>query len=254
MLRNKTSRRLFGDNFEKKASMLDSIHPIAKLFEFMPDVCFFVKDKRGAFISANKNFIEMLGRHHISEVMGKTDYDFFPAQLADNFVRDDRQVMRTGEPVVNRVELVGNADGSISWHITSKVLLHNKRGRVIGVAGFTRDMNKAGTSLKRYGSMSAAMEHISRKYSEPLKITDLAAFAHLSVSQFERRFKAVFQLTPVQYLVKFRINKASCLLRSSNTKITDIATACGFYDHSHFIRQFTKSVGVSPHAYRQTHL
>ena len=82
---------------------------------------------------------------------------------------------------------------------------------------------------------------------------ELATIAHLSLSQFERRFKALFQVTPVQYLIRLRLNKAGQLLTSSTAKITDIASQCGFYDHSHFIRQFTRAYGLSPSAYRQQH-
>jgi len=54
-------------------------------------------------------------------------------------------------------------------------------------------------------------------------------------------------------LIRLRLNKSCQVLTSTSTKITDIATRSGFYDHSHFIRQFNKTFGLSPSAYRRQH-
>lgn len=228
-------------------------HPAARLFEFLPDVSYFVKDVKGRFMDANPGFVEMLGAHHLEDILGKTDHDFSPRELADHFVKDDREVIRTGRAIVNRVELVPNSDGSISWHVTSKVPLHNARGEVIGVAGFTRDLTKASVSLKRYRAMSGVMEYIEAHYAEPVTVGALAAVVHLSVSQFERKFRQSFQVTPIQYLLRVRINKACRMLTGSDAKITEIAAQCGFYDHSHFIRRFTRTIGIPPREYRKQH-
>lgn len=226
-------------------------HPLAQLFEYMPDVYYFVKNRRSEFVDANPPFVEMLGAHRLEDIKGKTDYDFSPRELAHHFVSDDRAVMETGKPIANRVELVPSSDGSINWHITSKVPLYDENGKVVGMAGFTRDLNKAGVSLNRYGAMAVVMNHIAAHSHEPITVQDLASLVHLSVSQFERKFRSLFHVTPVQYLIKHRINRACRMLVEGGTKITEIAAACGFYDHSHFIRQFTKALGTSPHEYRK---
>lgn len=228
-------------------------HPLSGLFDFLPDVYFFVKNRQSQFVNANLGFVEMLGAHSLQDIIGRTDHDFSPAELADHFVRDDRTVMRTGKSIANRMELVPNSDGSISWHLTSKVPIRDAKGTVIGLAGITRDLSKASISLNRYGAMSAVMEHIERRYHEPVTVEELAELVHLSVSQFERRFKNLFQVTPMKYLVRYRISRACQLLVNGNTKITGIAAETGFYDHSHFIRQFTNAVGISPSEYRRRH-
>jgi PAS domain S-box-containing protein len=228
-------------------------HPAATLFEFLPDVHYFVKNKRSEFIDANQGFVEMMGVHRLDEILGKTDHDFSPRELADHFVRDDRKVMETGKPITNVVELVPDSDGSINWHVTTKVPVHDEHGRISGIAGFTRDLKKASVSLKRYGSMTSVVDYVFAHYADPITVSDLAGLVHLSVSQFERRFKALFHMTPMQYLVKHRINKACQILTSTDTKITEIAASCGFYDHSHFIRLFTKTIGTSPHDFRKQH-
>ena len=117
----------------------------------------------------------------------------------------------------------------------------------------TRDLNRTDTTATRYKSMAEVMKHMESHYPETITVKDLAAIAHLSLSQFERRFKVLFQVTPVQYLIRLRLAKACQLLTSSTAKITDIATQCGFYDHSHFIRQFKRAYGHPPASYRHRH-
>lgn len=223
------------------------------LFDCLPDVPFFVKNKRSEFVHANPGFVAMLGAPSLSAILGKTDHAFSPGALAAHFIRDDRQVLRSGKPMSNRVELVPNADGSISWHMTTKVPILNRAGKVIGLAGMTRDLNRASVTLRRYSEMAPVMEHLEAHYADTIMISELATRLHLSVSQFERRFKALFQMTPAQYVVRFRLNKASRQLASTTAKITDIAAQCGFYDHSHFVRKFIHAYGLSPGAYRRRH-
>lgn len=229
------------------------VHPSLKIFDHLPDVSFFVKNTRSEFRYANAAFVEMIGAKCLGDILGKTDHDFSPKELADRFVRDDRQVMRSGKPITSRVELVPNSDSSISWHMTTKIPLWDSNGNIIGLAGMTRDLNRTATTAVRYRSMASVIRHLETHYHEPLSVGTMAALAHLSLSQFERRFKTLFQVTPLQYLIRLRLNKASHLLSTTTGKITDIATQCGFYDHSHFIRQFSKTFGISPSAYRRHH-
>lgn len=224
-----------------------------KLFEFLPDVFFFVKNMRSEFVYANAGFVEMLGARRMEDIAGKTDRDFSPRELADHFVRDDRQVMRSGQPMVSRVELVPHADRGIGWHVTTKVPVRDGRGRVIGVAGFTRDLTRSTVTAGRYREMALVMEYMDRHYPESITARELAALAHLSLSQFERRFRALFQVTPMKYLIRLRLNKACQMLAGTSTKITEIALQCGFYDHSHFIRQFSAMFGMPPSAFRRQH-
>ena len=219
----------------------------------MPGTYFFVKDRESRFVDANQAFVEMLGARHLSEIVGKTDFDFSPQPLAQNFVDDDQSVMKTRTAISDRVEIVANADGSMSWHITSKVPLYDRNGQVKGLAGITKDLKKSASTVKRYGAMTGVLEFIDLNFSEPIKMADLAAIMHLSVSQFERRFKALFRTTPLRYMNRVRINKACLMLAKDNDTITEIASLCGFYDHSHFIRTFSKQIGISPQKYRLAH-
>ncbi|MCF7838561.1 MAG: AraC family transcriptional regulator [Candidatus Marinimicrobia bacterium] len=223
------------------------------LFEDLPDVFFFAKDRAGRFVAANAAFVRMVGARNLDELLGRTDFDFAPVELATHFVRDDREVLRTGRSISRRVERVPNADGSITWHETSKQAWRDGRGRIVGVLGFTRDLHAEEVSWRRYEDLAPVVEHITRCYGDPLRLPDLAARAHRSVSQFVRRFRDVFGMPPAAYVRKVRLQQACRQLAHTRTKVVEVALACGFCDHSHFTRAFQSAFGVSPGAYRRVH-
>jgi transcriptional regulator GlxA family with amidase domain len=102
--------------------------------------------------------------------------------------------------------------------------------------------------------MRTVLEHVRDNYSQPIEVKELARLLHLSVSQFERRFRKVFQISPLKHIMNVRIRAASLRLTTTNDTIASIALDCGFYDHSHFTRNFRKIMGVSPKEYRKQYL
>ena len=106
----------------------------------------------------------------------------------------------------------------------------------------------ASRRLLRLGNVTAYLE---TKYMEPIRVPDLAAMAHLSVNQFLRVFKKLYQKTPTEYLLKVRILKAGELLRRSAMSITDIGFEVGFTDSNYFSRVFRREMGTTPRGFRK---
>lgn len=223
------------------------------LFSALGDVYFFMKDREGRFIGANELQLEKLGLDSEAELMGKTDYDFFPSYMISHYAKDDQQVIKSREPILRRIELVANADGSISWHVTSKFPLYDQSGDCIGIIGCMRDFARSDVSWQPYRRMNSVVDYISEHYAEAIEMTDLAQVAGLSVSQFERRFRLAFQQTPSRFLIRYRLTRASQLLINSEATLSHIAQEVGFYDHSHFSREFQKVFNTSPGRYRKEH-
>jgi PAS domain S-box-containing protein len=224
---------------------------LTSLFEHLPDIYFFAKNKDLKFVMCNQSFAAKCGVHYESEVIGKTDSDFFPADLAKNYNMDDTDVMENNSKIVNRVELVPNEDGTVDWHSTNKEPLFSRDGDIIGIAGTTRNLKKAGALLQPYMEMSGIIDYISKNHASQIDIKKLAEMASLSVSQFERRFKNIFQLSPMSFIIKVRVKSACNALINTRDTISQIALKLGFYDQSHFSKQFTKHMGVSPKDYRK---
>jgi len=226
---------------------------ILDMFGCLDDVYFFMKDRQSRFMGANALQLEKLGLATESDIIGKTDYDFFPSYMIAHYHADDQMVMKTGRPVMRRSELVANPDGSMSWHITSKFPIFDAGGNCIGIVGIMRDLERSASARRPYREMRKVVDHISTHYAEPLRMGRLAKVAGLSISQFERRFQKALGQTPSRFVIQYRLTKASQLLAQSTYTIGRIALEVGFYDHSHFTREFRKMFGLPPGRYRQEH-
>ena len=222
---------------------LGSASYVEQLFEHLPDVYFFAKDRAGRFVMANRSFAEKCGGRHV--------VDFFPEDLARNYIADDMQVMRTGRGIINRVELFRDSDGMLNWYITSKIPLFNHEGDVVGTAGIARDVRQTGRAVLPYEQMRDVIAYIRDHLGEKIRVVELAGIVNLSVSQFQRRFRSVFHVSPMQYVNRLRLNAACRLLLETNDTITSIAQQCGFYDHSYFTKQVVRHMGIRPKEYRK---
>ena len=232
---------------------LSSQGQIAELFDLLPGLSFFVKDRRGRFMALNRRGCEYCGVASEEEAIGRTDHDFFPSQRADEYRADDLTVLESGEPIINRLESAPEAAGSPRLVMTSKIPLRDARGRVIGIAGFSRQIEDIRDPSGTADAFAEVVEHLHRNYGESLTTAELAERAHLSVPQFERRFRRAFGTSPHQYLLRIRIENAAGLLAETDHTVSEIAQICGFYDHAHFSRSFRKQMNASPTAHRQAH-
>ncbi|MDB5051864.1 MAG: transcriptional regulator with sensor, AraC family [Fibrobacteres bacterium] len=243
------------DIVELKQKFLKQLasQPALELLEYLPDTYFFAKDLDGRFMAANAAFVRGAGLGSESDLIGKSDLDVWPRHLAEGYRRDDRKVMQSGKPIINKLELSKNAKGGSDWFCTTKIPLRDKSGTVRGVAGFARDVKKSHSSFKPYMEMSKVIEYILSNYSDPLSLKSLASKAAMSPSQFERRFKKNFGATPMQYLRTIRIQAACQFLAETQLSISQIAFKTGHYDHSHFNRYFSQYMGQSATQYRAAH-
>lgn len=240
-----------------KADFLARMHSpqqMQLLFNHLPDVYFFAKDREGRFVMANDHFVRQCGVETEADIIGKTDFEYFPLGRVESYVKDDNYVIETGKSIIDRVELAPDPENSINWFITTKVPLYSPNGEVIGLAGTARDITRAGLALQPYTEMRSVLEYVRDNYAQPIEIKELAALVHLSVSQFERRFRKLFQISPLKHIMRIRIRAASLRLTTTNDTIAAIALDCGFYDHSHFTRNFRKIMGTSPKEYRKQYM
>lgn len=226
---------------------------ILALFSALGDVYFFMKDREGRFIGANDLQLEKLGLKSEDDLIGKTDFDFFPSYMIAHYAKDDAQVMDSNEPILRRVELVANPDGSVSWHVTSKFPLYDNHGNCVGIIGCMRDFERSDDAWRPYRRMNEVVDYINQHFADPIEMADLAKVASLSISQFERRFRTVFEQTPSRFLIRYRLTRASQILMHSDDTVSQIAQEVGFYDHSHFTREFRKLFGMAPGRYRKAH-
>lgn len=102
-----------------------------------------------------------------------------------------------------------------------------------------------------YSKLKAAFYHIQNSYSNPITIKETAALCGFSESHFMKLFKDLTGMSFTSYLINYRLELAANQLTETNASIIEIATNCGFNNHSYFTRAFTKKYGNTPGSYRK---
>ncbi len=249
-------RTLFGNN-QTIALLLSpenflnnmSCDQLVQLFDRLKDVCFFIKDAQGRFIYANDALVCRLRLKDRSEIVGTTDHDRYPDELADRFVRDDRKVMETGQALVNQVEVLLDELGNLDWYSTTKSPLYDDKGEVIGVMGIFRTYEGSKKMIASYSAVARSIEIVREE--SLISVAELARRSGVSERQLHRRFREALGMSAQAFILRNRIQGAAVLLRETDEPIASIAVDFGFCDQSAFSKQFVKQLGSTPAAYRR---
>lgn len=104
---------------------------------------------------------------------------------------------------------------------------------------------------KNLAKLKSVLSFIRSNYDKQITLSDMAEVASMSPKYFCHFFKSMTRKTPVDYLVAYRVEKASRKLLSTDMSVTDVAFATGFNDLSYFIKTFKKLKGETPAAFRK---
>jgi PAS domain S-box-containing protein len=169
------------------------------LIDNVPDFMY-VKDVDCRFLVANLAVARQMGAKTTEELIGKTDFDFYPREVATPFFEDEQRVIRSGRAEVNREEQGLDSHGNASQVMTTQVPLWDKNGRVTGLVGIGRDITHLKKVQEETQKAREAAEAASRAKSEflanmsheirtPLNgvmgMTDLALDTELTAEQRE---------------------------------------------------------------------
>lgn len=122
------------------------------LIDNLPD-SIYVKDTQSRFVAANLATARIMGATTPADLLGKTDSDFYPEETAAEYLRDERELMRSGEPLVNKDEPHVGPKGNLTTISTTKVPIKDSRGTVVGLVGISRDITdrqRTQMELQRY--------------------------------------------------------------------------------------------------------
>ncbi len=118
----------------------------------------YAKDRSGRKTLANPADVRSIGLQSEADVLGKTDLDLFPWEIASRFLADDLQVIQAGRAVLDREELVENHRGERRWFLTSKVPLQDEKGQIIGLLGMGTDVTERRQAEQHLRQLSHAVE------------------------------------------------------------------------------------------------
>jgi PAS domain S-box-containing protein len=135
------------------------------LMDHLPDHIF-VKDTTSQFVMANAATLRSLGASSLEEILGKTDFDFLRYGVAEQFFRDEQDVCRSGQPLLNREELLIDRVGQHKWLLTTKVPLRDGTGAVIGLVGMSHDISDRKKMEEQWRQAKETAEVANRAKSE----------------------------------------------------------------------------------------
>ena len=135
------------------------------LIDNVPDFMY-VKDARSCFVVANASLAESMGVTSPADLLGKTDFDFYPKRVAKQFYEDEQLVVRQKKILLEHEEESTNSTGDRIVLLTTKVPLFDRNGQVIGIAGVGRDITERQRVEREMQRAKEAAEAASKAKSE----------------------------------------------------------------------------------------
>jgi PAS domain S-box-containing protein len=180
-------------------ALLDGERKILRTFiDNVPDLMY-VKDLDSRFVVANPELAHWAGAKTPEEMLGKTDLDYFPPEMAQSFHEDEQRIIRTGQPIIDREETGGRLEtGEVCYLLTTKVPLFDSEGRVTGIAGIGRNI----TERKR--SEDALIESNRQLEEETARANQLAMVAEKARADLQENtlyLQTLFDVVPVGIMV-----------------------------------------------------
>ncbi len=222
-----------------------------QLFEQIPGVHFFAKDRDGHLMYASRGLLDRYGFEEEQEFLGRTDYDINPGCMAEAYVADDRRILGGEVDAVERIELWWDRQGMPDWFLVSKRVVRDREGRIHGVAGVLRRPQDFERSLPVFEGVSKAVEIIRHKFADGIRIADVARQCGRSLRQLQRQFHSALGLSPQDFLTRTRVLAAMRFLEETVLSCAEITVRCGFVDPSAFSAHFLHWVGATPMEYRR---
>ncbi|MBW4577953.1 MAG: AraC family transcriptional regulator [Tildeniella nuda ZEHNDER 1965/U140] len=191
-------------------------------------------------------FIQTVARETISASHGQvnaTDSDRLELRL--EFQTRDPQLEAIGMMLLAELKQEGIGGKLYIESLSNVLAVHLIRQYAASKSRFI--VYESGLSERQ---VLQVVEYIDVHLHQDIKLADLATLLNISKSHLSHRFKQSIGMTPYQYLLQQRIERAKQLLKKGDRSIMDIAFLCGFNSHSHLSKQFRQLTGMTPKTYR----
>jgi AraC family transcriptional regulator len=156
------------------------------------------------------------------------------------------------DPALSQLMKLLHADATAGcqWEqLYREHLTHALALRVLSLKG-TQATDTKRLSPLPYRTLRRVIERMN-ELGDSVTLEELAKESGYSRTHFLRMFQAATGRTPHNYLIHLRLERAQELIRKQTVSLVDVATACGYFSHSHMTRAFRKILGVTPSAYQR---
>ncbi len=141
------------------------------LMDHITDSIYF-KDLKSRFIRINKSCAEKFKMNGPEEAVGKTDFDIFSKEHAQQAFKDEQNIIKTGEPIINIEEKETWEEEGVGWASSTKMPLANKDGKIIGTFGITRDITDKKQADEEIKEGKARIEAVLHSTADGIYATD----------------------------------------------------------------------------------
>lgn len=223
---------------------------VTELYDQLPDVVFFAKDRIGRYQAVNHTLVERSGLASRESLIGQSPSELFGEDLGKSYERQDMSVVSTGRGIAQKLEMHVYANKTVGWCLTSKHPVLDAAGKAIGLVGISQDIRSPNMSRSEYDEVASVVGWALENLEDLQSIQQIVTMMGMSQFKLNKRFRAVFGLNLGQWIIKQRIDRAQQLLSETAAPIAEIAISTGYSDQSALTRQFRLSTGLTPRQFR----
>jgi PAS domain S-box-containing protein len=184
------------ERHQAEAALARERHLLETLLQNSAD-CIYFKDRDSRILRCSKSQSERFG-DGTTDLIGKSDFDLFTEEHARPAFEDEQEIIRTGRPMIGKVEKEVTKDGRESWSLTSKMPLRNEAGEIIGTFGISKDI----TAIKQ------AEAELERAHKELVQASRMAGMAEVATSVLHNVGNVLNSINVAASLVDDRVKKS----------------------------------------------
>ncbi|MEL7111136.1 MAG: AraC family transcriptional regulator [Pseudomonadota bacterium] len=223
---------------------------VTELYDQLPDVVFFAKDRTGRYRAVNQTLVERSGLAGKESLVGQSPTELFGKSLGMSYERQDTSVISTGRSITQKLEMHVYANKTVGWCLTSKYPVLCDEAQVIGLVGISQDIRSPNMSRSEYDEIASVVDWTLKNLEGLQSIQQIVDLTGMSQFKLNQRFQTAFGLNLGQWIIKQRIDRAQKLLSETAASIAEVAVAVGYSDQSALTRQFRLSTGFTPRQFR----
>ena len=170
----KKAATAFPGTLSTQGTLLMEVRMIEQIADLMHDTAFFIKDASGRYLVVNQSLVERHGLRSKSQMLGRRPCDVCPGDYGRIPTEQDEQVLRTGQPIVERLELFWRKPNVPVWGLTSKLPIRDARGEVTGLIGISKDLVAPVSRDDVSPEVARVLRYLESAYDDPVSPSSLA--------------------------------------------------------------------------------